>query len=196
MKEHRSLVNGRSTWFWCAQDEAKKRNIKKQHAPAVKNRDTEGMDRFSCDSRLRISVTHSEDQKRQKIVVSLQHCHAHVAYYNTSLPKVAEEFIKENLWASPSAIASKIRDQFPHLSAAQVYTAWSKFSEVLWNRAANQLDSAKILLSEMTEEADLLDIEAPDGVVALGWGLPRVANRLKGKIMEVVMDATCMSQFL
>jgi len=191
VKEHRPGVNGRTTWFWCAQDESRKRKSKKQHAPAVKNRDTEGMDRFACDSHLRINIRRTEDQKRQKITVCLEHSHNHVPYYDVSLPACTSEFIKENIWSAPSVIASKICDEFPHITRQQVYAAWSKYSEMLWKRADDQLESAKELLLEMTEEADIFQVDTLDGVVALGWGLPMMASRLKGKIVEVAIDATC-----
>ena len=169
-------MNGRTTWFWCAQYESGKWKSKKQHALAVKNHDTEGMDQFPCDSHLCINTQHTEDQKWQRITVCLEHSHNHVPYYDTALPEKAEEFIKENTWSAPSVIASKVREDFLHVTPQQVYATWSKFSEVLWKHEDDQLKSAQKLLSEMPEEADILPVDTLDGVVALGWGLPMVAN--------------------
>ena len=121
----------------------------------------------------------------------LEHSHHHVPYYLTQLPEEAHELIKGNLWALPSTIAANLRSKFPHVTAQQVHSAWSVYIQGEWKCADNQLDSAKILLSEMSEDVDIFELESLDGVVALAWGLSSVANMLKGKIVEVAIDATC-----
>jgi len=55
------------------------------------------------------------------------------------------------------------------------------------------MDSAKLLLIEMENEADIFQIETVPGVVALAWGIHKTATQLKGQIVEVVIDATCES---
>jgi len=68
-----------------------------------------------------------------------------------------------------SEVASEICGEFPHVTHQQVYAAWSKYSAILWKCSDDQLESAKELLSEMTEEAVILQVDALDCVVALGW---------------------------
>jgi hypothetical protein len=64
-------------------------------------------------------------------------------------------------------------------------------SEVMWKRAKDQMESAKILLEEFFDEIDIFNIKVADGVQQICWGMKRIANRLKGKVLEIVIDATC-----
>ncbi|KIJ26521.1 hypothetical protein M422DRAFT_272397 [Sphaerobolus stellatus SS14] len=90
----------------------------------------------------------------------------------------------------PSALAAKIREDFPHVTSQQVYRAWVTFSEILWKRSEAQMESASGLLREMPEEASILQVETVMGVSALGWGLKEIAHTLEGKIVEIAIDAT------
>jgi hypothetical protein len=107
------------------------------------------------------------------------------------LPEVVEQIIQENLWSTPSVLTAKIQEEFSHVSAQQVYRAWATFSPSLWKQADNQMETAHVLIEEMSDEANLLDIQAPDSVEALGWALKKINNQLKGWIIEVAVDATC-----
>ncbi|KAF8588751.1 hypothetical protein K439DRAFT_1613256 [Ramaria rubella] len=113
----------------------------------------------------------------------------HVPYYDVQMPKGAQDLVWENLWAMPSALAAKVQEEFGQVSAAQVYRTWVAFSETMWKRANNQMESAKMLLEEMKNEADILPIETVLGVMALAWGIQKTAAWLKGQIVEVVIDA-------
>jgi hypothetical protein len=64
-------------------------------------------------------------------------------------------------------------------------------SEVMWKRAKDQMESAKILLEEFFDEIDIFNIKVADGVQQICWGMKRIANRLKGKVLEIGIDATC-----
>jgi len=121
-----------------------------------------------------------------------------VQYYDVSLPEEAKAIIRESLWVVPRDIAAKVRGQYPNVSAQQVYRAWAEFSQILWRRSDNQLESAKTLLTEMDlqQEVDIFEVGLVDGVTALAWGLKKVAHRLKGQIVEVAIDATCESLFI
>ena len=64
-------------------------------------------------------------------------------------------------------------------------------SEVLWKRDHSQLLSAEILLKEFGDDVDVFDVKTADGVQQLCWGMKKIASRLKGKIVEIGIDATC-----
>jgi len=90
-----------------------------------------------------------------------------------TMPPAAIEMIRENLeWSTPSGLVSKIQSS-------------------LWKRDRDQLISAKIVLSEHPDEVDVFDVVAEDGVEQLCWGQKRILASLKGKVVEIGMDATC-----
>ncbi|HEV7736352.1 MAG TPA: hypothetical protein VGO47_03130, partial [Chlamydiales bacterium] len=121
----------------------------------------------------------------------MEHNVRHVPYYDVQLPSAVRSIIKENLWAVPSALAAKIHEDFPHVTSQQVYRTWASFSETMWKRSDNQIESAKILLGEMEDEADIFPITCEPGVNALAWGVKTIAEKLSGRIVEVAIDATC-----
>jgi hypothetical protein len=49
----------------------------------------------------------------------------------------------------------------------------------------------KILLNEYLDDVDVFNILAADGVEQLCWGMKNVVSRLKGKEVEIRIDATC-----
>ena len=64
-------------------------------------------------------------------------------------------------------------------------------SEVMWKPDKDQLASAKLLLSEFHKDIDVFDIEVDEGVQQVCWGMKKIANLLKGKVVEIAIDATC-----
>lgn len=52
--------------------------------------------------------------------------------------------------------------------------------------------SAKMLLAEYGDDIDIFEpADIPDGVEMLAWGMKRITEPLKGKVVEIGMDATC-----
>ena len=91
-------------------------------------------------------------------------------------------------------MATKVRAAYPNLTIAQIYNAWRALSQTFWRRAEEQLESARKLLTENSNEVDIFKLSnVPDGVEILAWGMKRIADLLKGKVVEVGMDATCKS---
>ena len=66
-------------------------------------------------------------------------------------------------------------------------------SELLWKRDKDPLPSAKFLLKELHHDVNIFDIKVPEEVWQLCWGMEKIAGRLKGKIVEIGIDATCQS---
>jgi hypothetical protein len=64
-------------------------------------------------------------------------------------------------------------------------------SETLWQRDKEQLPSAETLLREFGDDVDVFDIEVEEGVQQLCWGMKKIGERLRGKVIEIGMDATC-----
>ncbi|KIJ31767.1 hypothetical protein M422DRAFT_266518 [Sphaerobolus stellatus SS14] len=80
LKDHRPCKFGRTSRFWCCQDQGRKKKSKKKTG----TRDNEGMDRFDCKSSLTISVSRNEaSSTRQSITVHLEH---EINPKNRSLP--------------------------------------------------------------------------------------------------------------
>jgi hypothetical protein len=111
------------------------------------------------------------------------------------MPPEAMQMIQEQVeWLTPSTMATKVRSAYPSLTTAQIYKAWHALSQIFWRRAEAQLESAKALLTEYNDEVDIFEpSNIPDGVEILAWGMKRIAGPLRGKVIEIGMDATCKS---
>jgi hypothetical protein len=110
------------------------------------------------------------------------------------MPAGAAEIIRNNLeWSTPVALVGRIQEQYPIVTANQIHAAWTTMSEVMWKRDKDQLASAKLLLSELHNDIDVFDIEVDEGVQQVCWGMKKIANLLKGKVVEIAIDATCQS---
>ena len=158
----------------------------------VKHRDTLGMHRYECKSKLSIWCKTNRRERTCTITIWLEHHKRHPAYYNIALPPEAAEMIRENLdWTTPSDMARKIQLAYPSVSTKQVHKAWTTMSETLWKRNSDQITSAKALLAEYEDDADLLTIPTMDGVKQVAWVMKRIANALRGKIVEIGIDVTC-----
>ena len=64
-------------------------------------------------------------------------------------------------------------------------------SETLWKRDKEQLPSVKLLLGELEDDVAILDLPGMDGVEQIAWAMKKVVEPLRGKIVEIGMDATC-----
>jgi hypothetical protein len=187
-------VSGLATTFYCSQDAHRKQKARKIDN-TEKQRDTLGMDRFLCKSRLHISVTHHPSGV-QEIAVRFRHEDQHVPYTDVTMPQLAMDFIRNHVAiAKPGDLLPTMQglDGCKHVSGAQVHRVWRELSEVLWKRNANAVRSACKLLEEYATDgrAVQLDIAVPDGVTALAWTLPKITRRVAANIKEVAIDATC-----
>jgi hypothetical protein len=160
----------------------------------AKQRDTFGMDRFPCKSRLHIAI--SRRAGMQEISIRLRHDYAHEPYVNVAMPPAALQLITEHLGiAKPADLLPAVHrlSGCQHVTSAQVHRAWSELSQVLWRRDTDSTQSALQLLEEYAADgrAVRLDITLPDGVTALAWALPEIADRVAKAVKEVAIDATC-----
>ena len=64
-------------------------------------------------------------------------------------------------------------------------------SETLWKRNSDQILSARALLIEYDDDADLLTIPTPEGVEQVAWVMKKIMNVLRGRIVEIGIDTTC-----
>ena len=108
------------------------------------------------------------------------------------MPVEALEIIQTNLeWSTPVSMVGQVQGLFPNMTAKQIHAAWTWMSEVLWRQDKEQLKSAQLLLDELGNEVDVFEIETVEGVEQICWGMKKIARRLKGKIVEIAIDATC-----
>lgn len=153
------------------------------------------MKRYPCKSRLSITYKRGKDG-RHYVSVGLRHHVKHVLYVDVTMPPEALQMIEEQAeWSTPTAMASKIQSAYPQVTTKQIHAAWRELSQAYWRRDVNQLLSAKKLLQEYGDEVDIFDLEGvPEGVEMLAWGMKHIAEKLRGKIIEVGTDATCESR--
>ncbi|KAJ7143889.1 hypothetical protein C8R44DRAFT_141341 [Mycena epipterygia] len=193
VKDHRELKSGHRTRFWCSQDEARKKKSKASTNPDIRNRDNVGMKRYPCKSKLAISCrTAKDDDSRLRVTVQLEHAEKHVCYVDVSMPPGALDIIRESVeWLTPVAMVGKVQAAYPNVSAAQVHRAWTEMSEIFWRRDDAQLPSTEKLLAEFGDDVDVFKPEdVPEGVEMVCWGMKKIAEALKGKIVEIGVDAT------
>ncbi|KAJ6578624.1 hypothetical protein B0H10DRAFT_2236088 [Mycena sp. CBHHK59/15] len=108
------------------------------------------------------------------------------------MPVEALDMIHENVkWLTPVAMVTKVQAAFPSVKAAQIHRAWMEESKPFWCFDNDQLLSTKKLLEEHTDDIDIFEpTDIPEGVEMVCWGMKKIAMPLKGKIVEVGVDAT------
>lgn len=192
VKDHRKITSGHKTRLWCCQDSQRQKKRKPKAGPDVKHRDHMGMTRYNCESRLIVSCIPKGAELLRVVTVLLNHHENHLPYYDVSLPDGATQIIHENLeWSTPVSITPKVQASFPNVTSKQVHAAWTEMSEALWKRDPVQLISAEKLLREFREDVDVFELEVAEGVEQLCWGMKKIASKLKGKVVEIGIDATC-----
>ncbi|KAF7367605.1 SWIM-type domain-containing protein [Mycena sanguinolenta] len=88
-------------------------------------------------------------------------------------------------------MVTKVQGMFPKVTAAQIHQAWTEMSEPLWRFDNDQLRLTKLLLHEHTNDVDIFELQGiPEGVDIICFGLKRIAMPLKGKIVEIGVEAT------
>lgn len=190
--DNRQLKGGHCTRFWCSQDVAWKKPSKPSENPNAKHRDTIGIKCYPCKSALSVACRQNKNDGHD-IFIKLQHHVNHVFYSDVAMPAEALQIIEEEAkWATPFAMATKIQSIHPHITTNQINAAWREKSKTHWLRDEKQLPSAQKLLAEYGDDVDIFEpIDIPDGVEMLAWGMKRIAKPLKGKVVEIGMDATC-----
>ena len=192
-KEHLLLTTGHKTWFWCYQDQSRKsKAIPSQREGAV-HRDTLRMHCYDCQSQLNILYrANLRSEETYTISVWLEHHIWHTPYYDVGFPHEAAALIWENLeWSSPNEVVRKLMLTYPSISTNQIHTAWTTMSRTLWKQDREQLHSVKVLLGELKDDIAILDLPATEGVEQIAWVMKNIVAPLRGKIIEIGIDATC-----
>jgi hypothetical protein len=144
--------------------------------------------RYACRSQLSVRVSHA--YAHISVRLEVRHEAKHPPYFDITMPPKAHAMILQNLWTTPSVIATEVQRRFPDVTTSQIYHAWKTASEGLWKKKEDQMLSAIELLKEYDEDVDVFAIDAIEGVTALAWGLKSVATCITD-VVEVAMDATC-----
>ena len=132
------------------------------------------------------------EEKTYTILIWLEHHMKHTPYYDVSLPPAATVLIRENLECHcPNEVAKKVLLSHPSVTAKQVHAAWTKMSETLWKQDNEQVASVKALLAEHQDDAAILDLPRMEGVEQVAWVMKKIVLPLRGKIVEIGIDATC-----
>lgn len=125
--------------------------------------------------------------------VHLEHHEAHVPYYDVGMPEGAAAIIRQYAeWLTPVQLAGKVQQIYPQVTSQQVGTTWTKVSEMFWRWDDKQITSLKELLVESEDNVDVFDVgPLPKGVEMVCWGMKKINSALKGKVVEIGLDATC-----
>ena len=150
---------------------------------------------YDCKSSLVVTCRKANNSLNNTdciIMVNLRHHDDHVLYFDVEMPSGALDIICEHLkWSTPASLVLQIQATYPNVTAKQVHAAWTEMSKTLWKRDQYQLPSAEILLNEYSNDVDVFNIPVANGVEQLCWGMKKVVSRLKGKVVEINIDATC-----
>ena len=94
------------------------------------------------------------------------------------MPPEALKMIEEQVeWLTPAAMASKVQASYPQVTSKQIHKAWRKLSQVYWRHDKLQLPSAKKLLAEYPEEADVFDVSGiPEDMEIIAWGIKKLVT--------------------
>jgi len=191
VKDNKTLKSGHRMRFWCSQDAAHKKNAKPSQNPNAKHRDNVGMKRYPCESRL--LITCRQNKTGLHVVINLKHHVKHVLYVDVGMPPESLQMIEEQAeWSTPAEMAAKIQSIYPQITTKQIHKAWRELSRAHWHRDDAQLQSAQKLLEEYSDDVDIfMPVDLPDGVEMLAWGMKRIAEPLRGRVIEIAVDATC-----
>jgi hypothetical protein len=154
-------------------------------------RDTLGLTRYPCRSRL--NVTSRTIGTEQSIKIHLVHRTKHPRYVSNECPEEVLDFIDEHRYLTPSDITKAVREKYPKLAFTnkQVITAWNTANSALWKREGGQIESSRTLIGEFSVADHLELADVPEGVQALAFGIRPIGEMLKDKVVEIAMDATC-----
>ncbi|OBZ78537.1 hypothetical protein A0H81_00404 [Grifola frondosa] len=190
--DHEKLKTGHKIRLWCSQDEAHRKAYRTNRNSGPMHRDNPGMHRFCCNSKLLVTCKTAASAENQLLVsIYIKHEMAHVPYYDVALPPDAAQVIRDNIgWATPNELVRQIQATHPNVTAKQIHAAWTKMSETLWKRDPEQLLSARTLLEEFKDDVDVFEVKTQDGVEQICWGMKRINMQLRGKIVEIGLDAT------
>ncbi|KAL0578322.1 hypothetical protein V5O48_003669 [Marasmius crinis-equi] len=190
VKDNTQFPAGWRTCYWCSQDQARKKKSKKVQ-DLEDQRDTLGMKRYDCKSRLIITARMVDFQ--MEVFIHMDHHDAHLVYKDVSMPKTALEYIRDHLQFKPNDLVKALRPDYRNITSAQVYLAWLRLSEILWKRDSDQMKSALCLLKELEKagDVDVFNSTSVDGITQLAWGMKKVAQSMKGcTVVKIGIDAT------
>ena len=92
-------------------------------------------------------------------------------------------------------MAAKIQSIYPQITTKQIHKAaikaWRELSQAHWHWDDAQLQSVQKLLEEYSDNVDIFKpVDLPDGVEMLAWGMKRIAQPLRGRVVKIAVDAT------
>jgi hypothetical protein len=79
-----------------------------------------------------------------------------------------------------------------HVTLLQVHHIWCSLIKGMWQQAEDQIKLACLLLEEYNKakQVDLFILNVLEGVMAVAWGLPKIACQVVGQVKEVAIDVT------
>lgn len=169
--------------FYCAQD----RSVFTRSSKNI--RDRSQMERYSCCSKL-IFEPFFEDRTLRLEISHNYHC----PYVDIQLSEDVQKFVVSHSRSqSPSEIYQNIQELkvpgFENVAQSQIYYLWHKISMKDWKRHDNQMESAKILLKEKTDQYFQQEFTV-DNIFGMAFYINSSISTLAQKTKELAIDAT------
>ncbi|CAG8718659.1 26839_t:CDS:2 [Racocetra persica] len=148
--------------YHCAQLLDRQKKPKKYEDP-TKHRDHLPMQRFHCRGWLMLTI----DTEKNQIEVELVH-------------KYHTEYADEN-----------IGTRSPNVTEKQIYYWWINFSQHIWKKDEDQIQSAIKIIEECDDTEIILSI-VENGVTIISFGVIELINKLDVNAVEIGVDVTCL----
>ena len=183
-KDYHSKKNDRTytCWYKCSQNISLKKRPRKNENE-VKQRDKIPIDRFDCDSIIKITI----NTNNQQAALDYAHSILHKRPERYLIDEETKEFINSQLHLSPAEIFEQLELNNPNLTQKQVHYWWTQMMKKKYERNQNQLISTHLLLNE--NNYNIIFMELDGDVKYLGFITPLFQKLMYNK--EILVDATC-----
>ncbi|CAB4422541.1 unnamed protein product [Rhizophagus irregularis] len=156
--------------------------IPKKNENEEKHRDKIPIDRFDCDSVVKIMI----DITNQQAIIDYTHGILHKRPERHPISEDIKEFINSQLHLSPAEIFAQLELNNPDITQKQIHYWWTQIMKNNYQRDQDQLISSYSLLNERNYNIILMDLDGD--VKYIGFITPLFQQLINKK--EVLVDAT------
>ncbi len=170
-------------WYKCSQDISLAKKSRKNENEE-KQRDRIPIDRFDCDSVIKIVI----NTNNQLVTIDYVHSILHKRPERYLISEPTKEFIYSQLHLSPAEIFEQLETNNPNITQKQVHYWWTQMMKKNYERDQNQLIFTHLLLNE--KDFNIIFIDLIGDVKYVGFITPLFQHLIHNK--EIFVDATCM----
>jgi hypothetical protein len=169
-------------WYKCSQDRSLAKRPRK-HEDKEKHRDKIPIERFDCESTIKIII----NTDNQQATINYTHGILHKRPERYLINEEIKEFINSQMHLSPAEIFGQLELNNPNITQKQVHYWWTQIMKKNYEKNQNQLISTHLLLSEKNYNIILMDLNGD--VKYIGFITPLFQKLVNNK--EILVDATC-----